>query len=65
MAIPFMRVMTGEMDLSGEVDATDVMVEQQEQARDRAERDENEREAGHDGSVETEDFSVEEALESL
>lgn len=48
-----------------ESDPTERMVEVQEQARDRAEDDENHRTADYDGSEETEDFAVSEALDRL
>jgi len=57
--------MEQEMDLSGNEDPTERMVEQQENARERAEDDENLRGTDHDGKVETESFDVQEALESL
>lgn len=57
--------MDQEIDLSGEEDPTERMVEQQEQARARAEDDENLRDSDHNGSVETDEFDVQEALSSL
>jgi hypothetical protein len=62
---PYTHAMTEEMDLSGEQDPTERMVEQQERARDRAADEENLREADHDGEVWTEQFDVSEALESV
>jgi hypothetical protein len=57
--------MSSEIDLSDETDPTERMVEQQERARDRAERDENLRHAEHRGAVETDDFDIEEALSAI
>jgi hypothetical protein len=57
--------MSDEIDLSGEQDPTERMVEQQQQAQERAEDDENLRDTGHDGSVETDEFDVSEALSNL
>lgn len=57
--------MSSEIDLTGETDPTDRMTEIDEQARERAERDENRREAGYDGSVETKIEDLQEALDDL
>jgi hypothetical protein len=57
--------MSQDIDLSGEHDPTDRMIEQNERAHERAERDENERDSGHDGTVETEAFDLSEALADL
>jgi len=52
-------------DLSGEVDPTEQMLNQQEQAQDRAEQGENLRNDDHDGSVTTEEYDVQDALSNL
>lgn len=57
--------MSSEIDLTGETDPTDRMTEIDEQARERAERDENRREAGYDGSVKTKIEDLQEALDDL
>lgn len=54
-----------DIDLSGESDPTDRMVEQQQQAEDRANDDENHRKPDHDGDVSTDEFDVSEAIENL
>ena len=59
------RRLTAEIDLSDEVDPTERMNERQQQAQQRAEDDENHREPGHNGSVTTEQFDVNDALEHL
>lgn len=46
-------------------DPTDVMVEQHQLAQERAERVVSQRTESHDGSVTTEDISVQEACERL
>lgn len=57
--------MSEEIDLSGEKEPTEQMVEQQERAQEAAERDANLRDADHDGTVATDDFDVAEALSDL
>jgi hypothetical protein len=57
--------MESKIDLSGNEDPTERMVEQQENARERAEDDENLRDSDHDGQVKTEQFDVQEALSEL
>lgn len=54
-----------DIDLSGEDDPTNRMNQQQEQARERAEDDENHRQSGHNGTHETEAFNLEEALKDV
>jgi hypothetical protein len=41
------------------------MTEQQERARERAEDEENLRDADHEGSVQTDEFDLDDALEAL
>lgn len=57
--------MSPEIDLSGLSDPTEQMIEHQQQARERAEDDENHRGSDHNGSVETDEFSVSDALSKL
>lgn len=58
--------MSGEIDLSGEQDPTERMEKQDEQLRERVENaDENHREADHQGSLETDEFDLDDALEAL
>ena len=74
--------MSGEIDLSGEQDPTERMMEQQERARERADEESDLdqsktdrstaerssgrlRESGHEGSVETDEFDLDDALEAL
>lgn len=58
--------MSGEIDLSGEQDPGERMEKQDEQLRQRIEdADENYREADHDGTMETDEFDLTEALKSV
>lgn len=52
-------------ELSGEQDPTERMTEQQEQARERAEDEENHRDADHEGEMQTEEFDLAEALSNV
>jgi hypothetical protein len=58
--------MSGEIDLSGEQDPTERMEKQDEQLRQRVEdADDDLREAEHQGSLETDEFDLDDALEAL
>lgn len=59
----YWSVMSDEIDLSGERDPTEVMVEQQEQQS--SETAENHREGEYEGSEETVSFDVEDAVSRL
>lgn len=52
-------------DTEIDADPTDAMLEHQRQAQARADDDENEREAEYNGSVATEAFDLDEALDAL
>lgn len=57
--------MDHETEFSAEQEPTEIMVENQENARDRAEDDENQKNKGHNGEVTTEEFDLSEALSAL
>lgn len=57
--------MTDQNSFSGEQDPTARMNQQQQKARERAEDTANERGAGYRGTVETDDFDLNEALSNI